>query len=54
MVKPVEYLQTAGMGGGNVWCSRVQHCTHTHHTHDQNTVGISVPMKYPTHHCHHC
>ena len=46
MVKPVEYLQTAGMGDGNVQCSRVQHHTHTHHTCNQNTMGIPIPMKY--------
>ena len=51
MVKPMEYLQTTGMGDGLSQCSIVQHHTrtHTHHIHDQNTVGIPVPMKYPSH-----
>ena len=38
----MEYPQTAGTGDGLSQCSTVQH-----HTCDQNTVGIPVPVKYP-------
>ena len=42
------YPQTMGMGDSNVQCNRVHHHTHICHTHDQNTMGIPIPMKYPS------